>query len=100
MGSCICKEPISSNDYERSLNQNLFQPRNQMPMIEDLDSFTPSRSGSVREKFPASSTVDKLVLETLNGIGSLVEKYVLLFKYLYTLFLQSFLSKLLNTKIG
>ena len=74
MGSCICKE-LSENDvYEGPLNQPWFQSRSLLSAIDNSDNCMPNRSENILWDCPAYSTIDKLVLETLNSIGSRMEK--------------------------
>lgn len=74
MGSCICKELTENDVYEGPLNQTLFQTGNLLPAVEDSENFMPTRSGNIKWEFSNFSTTDKLVLETLNFIGSRMEK--------------------------
>ncbi|KAK6629470.1 hypothetical protein RUM43_003287 [Polyplax serrata] len=73
MGSCICKELTENDVYEGPLNQTLFQPGSLPSALEGSDNFLPVGAGSVKWDYPAYSTTDKLVLETLKSIGSQVE---------------------------
>lgn len=70
MGACICKDVQDAEEYVGNTQDTLPRARG---LGDDYDNYLSARSGSMRWKFPASTTVDKLVLETLNVVGSLVE---------------------------
>lgn len=76
MGACICKDVPDTDEYVGNIRENITRARG---LGDEYENYLSARSGSMRWKFPASTTVDKLVLETLNVVGSLVEKFVLLF---------------------
>ena len=71
MGACICKDVPDAEEYVGNPQDTLPRARG---LGDEYETYLSARSGSMRWKFPASTTVDKLVLETLNVVGSLVEK--------------------------
>ncbi|KAL0280240.1 UNVERIFIED_CONTAM: hypothetical protein PYX00_001592 [Menopon gallinae] len=73
MGTCLCKETTDNEDYAGPVSETVCSAAGLVSQPEELESFLPARSGSMRWKFPSSTTVDKLVLETLSVVGSLVE---------------------------
>lgn len=73
MGNCACKQNEDTDVEEdpRDGPGSTWDRSNSLP-----ENYHPTRSGSIRWKHPAPSTVDKLIMETLNVVGTLVEKYV------------------------
>lgn len=74
MGSCLCKKSTGTDGHVGAPNETVSAARGLVTSTDDFESYLPARSGSMRWKFPASTTVDKLVLETLSVVSSLVEK--------------------------
>lgn len=72
MGNCLCKdtpglydiEPYGSNNHAEAQNTRIPEP--------STDSCSDSASPSY--KFPTLSHIDKLVLETLGSLDTLVDK--------------------------
>jgi len=72
MGACLCKEEVDADE----VSDVTREPQHNVSSPDSLDHYVSARSGSIRWKHPAPSTVDKLILETLNVVGTLVEKWV------------------------
>nr|CAD7424954.1 unnamed protein product [Timema monikensis] len=76
MGTCLCKEQSSETDEDSNVgSQNgptVQTISAQVPAFE-YESHTTASSSNFCNKFPACATVDRLILETLGIIGSLVE---------------------------
>lgn len=72
MGNCLCKdtpeelETYGSNNHAEA--QNTILPEPTISMVSSSDSASPSF------KFPTSANIDKLVLETLGSLDTLVDK--------------------------
>lgn len=72
MGNCLCKdtpeelETYGSNNHAET--QNTILPEPGISMVSSSDSASPSY------KFPTSANIDKLVLETLGSLDTLVDK--------------------------
>lgn len=66
MGACLCKD--CPDDQDNGSNEN-----NDETTVPSNDSHAGGDS-SPGFKFPTSANIDKLVLETLGVIGSLVDK--------------------------
>jgi hypothetical protein len=72
MGNCLCKdtpeelEAYGSNN--RAETQNTIIPEPNISMVPSSGSASPSF------KFPTSANIDKLVLETLGSLDTLVDK--------------------------
>lgn len=71
MGNCLCKdtpeelEPYGSDN--RVETQNTIIPESSISMVSSSGSAYPF-------KFPTSANIDKLVLETLGSLDTLVDK--------------------------
>ncbi|XP_063232798.1 RING finger and SPRY domain-containing protein 1-like [Bacillus rossius redtenbacheri] len=76
MGSCLCKENNLETDEDDSLgyrNGPAVHSISARVSAEDCECHLNPSTCNQCEKFPACETIDRLVLETLNVIGSLVE---------------------------
>lgn len=73
MGNCLCKDTPGIYDIEtygsnHAETQNTIIPEPSISIVSCNDSASPSF------KFPTSSHIDKLVLETLGSLDTLVDK--------------------------
>lgn len=71
MGNCLCKdspelETYGSNSHAETQNTIIPEP--------NISIVLPSDSASPSFKFPTSANIDKLVLETLGSLDTLVDK--------------------------
>ena len=72
MGNCLCKD--SPDDLQPYSNHNHANSDNTVLSDSSIDLVSAGDTSSSGFKFPTSANIDKLVLETLGVIGSLVDK--------------------------
>lgn len=70
MGTCCCKEKDDEIDQQQSLSEAGEEIVHTVPAVSIRPDFFYGRP----EKCPDSDTVDRLVIETLGVIGTLVDK--------------------------
>lgn len=71
MGNCLCKDTPELEIYDghnHAETENTILPESSVGTVASSDVSTTTF------KFPTSANIDKLVLETLGVIGSLVDK--------------------------
>lgn len=71
MGNCLCKdtpEELETYGGNHGEAQNTILPEPSISIVSSSDSASPSF------KFPTSANIDKLVLETLGSLDTLVDK--------------------------
>lgn len=75
MGTCLCKEQQSESDNNAGVHNSstVHSVSAQLQAGDCLDCYVAASSSGSCQKLPSSSTVDRLILETLNVIGTLVE---------------------------
>lgn len=74
MGNCLCKD--TPEEHEVYSGRNHADVENTLSEL-NVDTVASCDVTATPFKFPTSSNIDKLVLETLGVIGSLVDKWVL-----------------------
>ena len=76
MGTCLCREQQSEEDNNTGIHNGstVHSISAQLQTGDCLDCYVAASSSGSCQKLPSSSTVDCLILETLNVIGTLVEK--------------------------
>jgi hypothetical protein len=76
MGKCLCKEQQSDTDMTSGTHNGstVHSISSHVPANDYLDCSFPASSSGPCQKLPSSSTVDRLILDTLSIIGTLIEK--------------------------
>lgn len=76
MGTCLCKEQQSETDITTGTHNGatVHSISDHVPANECLDCYVAASSSGPCQKFPSSSAVDDMILDTLSAIGTLVEK--------------------------
>jgi hypothetical protein len=76
MGTCLCKEQQSEGDATTGTHNGttVHSVSDHVPSNDCLDCYVAASSSGPCQKFPTSSVVDRLILDTLSVIGTLVEK--------------------------
>jgi hypothetical protein len=76
MGTCLCKEQQSETDTTIGAHNGttVHSVSDHVPANDCLDCYDAAASSDSCQKFPSSSAVDRLILDTLKVIGTLVEK--------------------------
>jgi hypothetical protein len=76
MGTCLCKEQQSETDTTTGTHNGttVHSVSAHVPANDCLDCYVAASSSGSCQKLPSSSTVDRLILDTLSVIGTLIEK--------------------------
>lgn len=72
MGNCLCKD--TPEELEVYNGQNHAETENTILPESSVGTVASGDMSTTTFKFPTSANIDKLVLETLGVIGSLVDK--------------------------